>query len=122
MRESYLHIYDMNGRCVRSGPIQGNLATLHAGVPVPVLKGLLDLDFVATDWNGDEMAGFATSLHGASLIANGTNRDRRGDPHIVRVKSDAVQRDMRGGAVSTGETIRRGGIAIDLENAWMTTR
>jgi len=103
----HLHVYTGSGRCIRSVPYRDE-GREHEGVPVGVLRALLDLGFTATEWNKAESAGLA-SLNG--------------ETHIVRIKADAMQRDMRaGGAAHMISSIHHGGTEISAHDAWLFPR
>lgn len=109
VKRVYLHVYTNAGRCIRSAPIKANMSEKRGGVPIPLLSTLLSLGMVATHWIEDENLGESSGL--------AMTKD---ESFIIRIKTDPMQRDMRSiGALETMNDIRRRGIEISLNDAWM---
>ena len=104
-----VHIYDMQGRCVRSAPLATRPpiddAASRIGATTGLRKTLLDLGLVLTEWADDERCGMASI---------------GGEARLVRIKPDTVQRDMRKGGVALHlEAVRAHGSSVDVHDAWM---
>ena len=105
----HVHVYDMQGRCLRSVPLAGGGPDAEAGArvcaPPSVRRTVLELGLVLTDWEPGERVGLAS---------------QSGVAAIVRIKPDGMQRNMRAaGVTAMVEDIRRTGASIDAHDAWL---